>query len=1268
IAGSVVLTESLYQRLLVEPDSLETAVGHARRQLALDASTLDHASLQLHARAEHGSDTRPVAIRPYRGLLSFQKEDRRFFFGREQLQHALLQRIQEAREGRRPRFQVLAGASGSGKSSLALAGLRHELPPSAWDIRVLRPGQAHAETLQQLRQASTERPQLLIVDPLEELFTVMTPEARRLLATTLWSLSLEPERRVVVLATIRVDYLGRCGELVVDGEGTRLDTVMYSGAHRLFVSELQGEALRAAIEGPAHKVGLRFEPGLVDRLLQDVGQEPGSLPLLQYALDQLWEAREGARLTHGAYMALGGVAGALTRAADRLYSALSPEEQRQARALLVELVDFQYGPTPGTRRRGSLQHLRPTLPEARAAFERVLDTLLSARLLTRDEDDAGEEWLQLSHESLLRTWPVLEAWAQAERERLQHFRELRSWARAWWAHREDPDGGASYLLVGSRLGYAQDILRRYSEEPGEDVLRLLDASLESAESQHRADRLRLARLLALAMGVAVCMAGLAWTARQHEAREQRERREAQHHALRARDLIQLGVARTVLRDNPTLALLMLREIREPGLLQGWAQEVTEVLQQPLSQAVLRGHSEAVLHVELSPDGKHVVTASRDGTARLWRSGGEGPVVVLGPHEGPVYSATFHPVDGATVLTTSHDGMARLWRASDGHLLREFRHRGVVHGGVFSPDGRWLATASRDGLARMWPLESQGEPLELEHRGPVNTVVFSPDGQRLLTASQDGTARLWSLTAPRNARELLHPAPVLSATFDPEGSRVLTIARDGIARIWPVSGTSPPVLLAGHQGELTTARFSPDGRWVVTASQDSTARLWRADGRGEPRVLRGHQGAVRMATFGGPLGDRLLTVSSDTTARLWSLQEDEPPRVLRGHRSTLLWGAFGPDGKRIVTASIDATARVWSLDTAPDSLPLHEGGGFLWSVAIAPDGTRMATASQDGTVRLWSEEGRLLHVLSGHEQDVRSVVFSPDGKWLLTASLDGTARLWPSDGRVPGRRVLVSQREPLFGAVFSPDGQRVALASSPLATRILNVEGSRPPVPLEGHGDQVRSVSFSGDGRRLLTASQDGTARIWNAEGKLLTTLYGHDDWVFSAAFHPKDPTQVLTASQDGTARLWLVENGRVRGVQAVARHDAPVLWAGWSPEGSRFLTACADARARVWLTREPQQPHLVLSAHEGEVTSAAFSPRADEVRLITGSTDGTARLWSPREPLAVDTLRERLREASSACLTPWERQRHLGESPERAQEATTVCEQAHGREPSTTAP
>jgi WD40 repeat protein len=1149
----VVLTRALYEALLVTPSSLEDAVGHARQQLARDSASLDHVSLQLYARAAPGGDTRAVALRPYRGLLPFQREDHRFFFGREPLQRELVQRVHQALEGQRPRFQVLAGAAGTGKTSLALAGLWPALPADAWDVHVLTPGPGYAEALQPVRQAPATRHQLLLVDPFEEVFTQLTePEARRAFAADLWELSRDPERRVVVLVVIRVDCLGRCGELEVDAAGTRLDTVMYSDDHRLFVTGLTGDGLRAAIEGPARKVGLAFEPGLVDRLLQDVGQEPGALPLLQYALDQLWEGREGHELTHRAYAAIGGVAGALSRAADHLYAALSPEEQRQARGLLVQLVDLEPGPSAGTRLRVRLPRLLPAPGEARDAFERVLAALLTARLVTRQEDEAGEAWLRISHESLLRTWPPLLEWARADRERVQHFRELRSWAQAWLMHREDADGGVPYLLAGSRLGYAQGLLERYGESPSEDVRQLLEASQARAEARQRAFRRRMVGLLVAVSGVAVVMSGLG-------AREQHVRREAQRHALRARDLVRQGVARTLLHENPTLALLILREVEEPEALQGWDQDAAEVLQQPFSQAVLRGHDEAVVHVEVSPDGRLVATSSRDGTARLWTLDGKGMPRVLEGHGGPVHHATFSPPDGASLLTSSEDGTSRLWKTSDGTLLRVFKHHGAVRWGAFSPDGRWIATASQDGMARAWSLDSQAEPRVLEHQGAVHTVAFSPDGEQLVTASRDRTARLWSYQELASARALPHPSPLTSATFDPDGTHVLTASLDGTAYVWPLEKGAPPEVLTGHRAELTTARFSPDGQWVLTASLDGTALLRRVEDLQNPRRLNGHQEAIRMATFSGPPGEWILTVSSDTTARLWSTtHEAEPPRVLLGHRSTLLWGAFSMDGTRAVTGSVDETARVWRLDTARDSLPLQEDASFVWSVAFSPDGTRMATGSQDGKVRLWSSDRRLLHTLDAHEESAYSVAFSPDGTWLLTASPEGEAHLWPSDGSKAGRRPLVKQREPIFDVSFSPNGRRVALASSPGMTRIVSVRGPPRPVSLTGHGDAVRSVNFSGDGRQVVTASLDGTARVWSTGGRLLATLQGHDDWVLSAAFHPRNPSLVLTSSQDGTARVWRVEGGRggpghrhARGAGAVGR-----LEPGWEPV-RHLLRGCA---------------------------------------------------------------------------------------------------------------
>ncbi len=300
VAGSVVLAETLHRALLVDLHPLERAFTLTRTHLARRAEHLDWASLQLYARAADGDDTRPVVFCPYRGLLVFEARHRRFFFGRDAERRETLGDLQALIDADKPRFVVVVGASGTGKSSMVLSGVIPDvdrLKPrfkGPWDVQTMTPGAAPLATLHGLlsRRADT-RPLLLIVDQFEELFTQTTaPGARAAFVRELWSLS-GADTGLHVIVTLRVDFLGHCGDLIVDDTGLSLDRVAYDEAHRVFVARMAREQVRIAIEAPATRVGLTFAPGLLDRILADVGDEPGALPLLQYALGRLWANRRG---------------------------------------------------------------------------------------------------------------------------------------------------------------------------------------------------------------------------------------------------------------------------------------------------------------------------------------------------------------------------------------------------------------------------------------------------------------------------------------------------------------------------------------------------------------------------------------------------------------------------------------------------------------------------------------------------------------------------------------------------------------------------------------------------------------------------------------------------------------------------------------------------------------------------------------------------------------------------------------------------------------
>ncbi|MBN9684341.1 MULTISPECIES: nSTAND1 domain-containing NTPase [unclassified Corallococcus] len=1248
--GSVIFTRALYGELLGRHASLEQSLAVARGALRLEGARMDGCSLQLYARAGDGPDLRPFIFQPYCGLRPFEPGDERRFFGREPLRQTLRQRLEAAAAGQLPALQVMAGVSGSGKSSLLRAGLLPTLPPERWEITRLRAGDAG--TLETVRavKASPGKHRLVVVDPLDEAFTLLEEEARAELMRALWDASQARERGTVVLATLRMDYLARCAEVRLGADGPRLDAVLFEGERLLLVPEMTAVELREAIERPSWQQGILLEVGLTERLLQDVERQPGGLPLLAHTLERLWRLRDGRWLKHGAYQALDGVAGALAQELDRLYLGLGEEERHQVRQLFVELVDMRDGAAPFTSQRVGRARIQPRDVEARRAFDVALGRLLEGRVLVLGKGDGGEVFIEVAHEALLRHWSPLGEWIR-EAQALQRKRnELRTGAEAWRSHpRTAPSG--ERLLRGRHLEDALELRQTHPGELDEQMRLFIDASQEMASTLAR------------------------------EARRQQEQ---------LQDFARLIVADKLRREDPTAALLVLLEVREPEQHLSWTQTALEVFQQPIASAVLRGHRGQVRAATLSADGRWVATASSDGTARVWRADGTGLPKVLEGQGGEVLAVAFSP-DGQRVVMGSADRTAHVWPVEGGGGPEVLTgHLAEVVMVAFSPDGQRVVTASRDGTARVRRADGTGLPIVLQgHSQGLVAATFDSTGERVVTASRDGTARVWHTDGRGVLAVLAHPGELRAAVFSPNGTQVATASVDGTVRIWRVEGRDDPILLRSDSGFVNAVAFSPDGGLVVSAHADGMVRLWRADGKGGAMRLAGHGGEILSVAF-SPDGRWVLTASRDGTARVRSTEGGGLSAELRGHTDEVFSASFSSDGEQVVTASRDGTARVWRWRTQPRALTLQRRAGTVQSLAFSPWEDLLATGHADGTARLWClRSGMDLVEFKGHRAEVRTVAFSPDGQRVVTASDDGTARVWSADG--PGEHVVLQGHTGrVVAAAFSPEGERVVTASWDATARVWRADGQGEPVVLQGHTQFLRTAVFSPDGQRVVTASDDGTARVWRADGQgEPVVLQGHSGRVVAAVFSP-DGERVATASWDGTARVWRADG---RGEPMVLRgHEQALVSVEFSQDGAHVLTASQDRTVRVWSAEgrgeavmvrghtarfhprgtwvvnaagdgtvqvwptDGSGESLVLSGNGDRVTGAVFSPGGD--MLAIAATDGSARVWK----LGGNSLREQLRQLTSASLEVRQRQRYLGERLDEAREAHAREEQTWGRQ------
>lgn len=613
----------------------------------------------------------------------------------------------------------------------------------------------------------------------------------------------------------------------------------------------------------------------------------------------------------------------------------------------------------------------------------------------------------------------------------------------------------------------------------------------------------------------------------------------------------------------------------------------------------------------STDGARFVTASADGTARIFSAGNGAPVSPPLRHGAKVNFAEFNR-DGHLVITAAANGVCGIWDAASGVSKRKLQgHSAELLFSRFSPDSRRAATGDSAGTVRIWDVES-GEMLYLvQERGtPLTALAFSPDGSRLVVASEDGVARLWDPETPQPVGEpLTHKASIHSAAFSRDGNLLITTSKDTTAQVWNAR-TSRPIGLLRHDGTLTHGEFSPDGRMVVTTSMDNSARIWDIEsGTLLAQPLRQAEGLVH-ASFSAD-GRRLVTASDDGFVQIWDIQ----PRRCKGFvlhpEPGVTSVSFSSDGESALGTFLDGTVRVWNSrtgvllgDPLVNPVPAHFG-------EFSREGNRVTVALEDGSARVWDlRTGRFIATETPHSKPSPVARFSPDGGKILTASEDGTARVW--DART-GKAItaLLRHEAQILTALFSPDGGLVLTASEDRTARIWDAKTGAPlGVPLP-HNNHVKWAEFSPNGDRVVTASTDNTAQIWDTRtGSPLGPRLVHARIVEKATFSP-DGRRVATGSLDRTARVWNAETGEA--LTSDLKHGSPVSRLAFSPDGKRVLTGCWDGFVRVW-DSGTGRPLTEWLDTEGWLSSACFDSTGEHI--MTGAKG--VRIWDiPAAPTPV---------------------------------------------------
>jgi len=900
----------------------------------------------------------------------------------------------------------------------------------------------------------------------------------------------------------------------------------------------------------------------VERILDDVGEEPGNLPLLEFALTLLWERQTYGLLTHAGYEETGRVEGALARYADEVYAELDESEKDQARQVFVQLVRPGEG-TEDTRRVAA----RSELGEVNWA---LVQHLADQRLAVTGRDEAGIETAEVAHEALIQGWWVLQGWMQADRAFRTWQERLRAALRGWEA--SEADEGA--LLRGAPLVEAERWLAERGAELSPVEAGYIEASIRLRERrQAERDRRRRRIITGLATGLvfALILALLAW--------QQWQRAEGEEgKALRQASI---GLASQALAEidgsYPERAIPLALEALEDF---------------PYTWQAERALGQAVLEYRLQ--------------------------LVMAGLTGDIYAVAWSP-DGTRIAATSSDSTSIVWDGRTGERLATLLgHEGDVFNLSWSPSGEAIATASEDGTARIWDATTGEELFTLSgHQGPVNAVVWSSSGDRVVTVSDDATARVWDMVTGKELLVLTHEAPTMAAAWSPAawspvGNQVAVGDLSGEVVVWDGETGEQLVSLDGHAGAVNDVSWAPSADRIATASDDHTARVWDASTGEALQELTGHKYEVWRARW-SPAGDRLVTTALDASTQVWDPYTGEAVMSFDPGDGIHLYADvdWSPSGDQVATIrSSLGSITVLDVETGVQVLTLAGHMAKVTSLDWSPTEPLIVTASEDKTVRVWDVAPRT-RVLTGIEGVVFGIAWSPSGDRLAAASLDGTARIWDV---ASGEELLVLRGPAEMGGVmWSPSGD--LLVTDPwFADPTIVVWDVSPSSATYGEELFAMESHYGGIGRswspiddRFITTGFDGTARIWDATtGEALLNFEGHGGKAVTGADWSPDGKQIVTSCEDGDALVWDPDTGEV--LLALEVEEASWMTrAAWSPDGRRIATYSEDTTGgRVWDASNGELL-LTFSGHTASVFGLDWS--ATGKRLLTVSNDGTARIW-----------------------------------------------------------
>jgi len=1200
---------------------------------------------------------------PYKGLRAFQESDASDFYGRETLIKLLLTRMAEDHEY--ARFLAVVGPSGSGKSSVVKAGVlpalrQGGLPGSEnWFVTEMLPGVNPLEELQtallsvaanpvenvtqrvaadpaalnevvnQILPGSDDSELVLVIDQFEEVFTQSTESSGRQLLDGLQHAIKAENSRLRVIVTLRADFYDR--PLMVQ------DFSQLMQQRTEVVVPMTVDELERAITAPARAVKVFFQQGLAAQIVSEVNEQPGVLPMLQYALTELFERREGQILTTAAYQEIGGVLGALARRAEEIYVQLDEVRQEAVRQLFLRLVTLGEG-TEDTRRR-ALQSEIISAAANPEIMQEIIDSFGSYRLLTYDRDPVTRgPTVEVAHEALIREWKRLRDWLDASREDVRLQRLLSAAATEWIeSGREN-----SFLLRGGRLVQFEDWTKTttiamtaeehtYVQASIEERQREEELERQRQEQQRRLEkraqqRMRLVVVILTLAAIGGAILSFFIFQQSQEAVAAQQTSEA-NYLLAVTSAAEAAIANITSEANLSLAAT---NAADAIAAQAEAQEQANLAVTAQSEAQeneLRAVEAQEIAVREAEEAQSLALAASAGQL-VENNSPLALALAIEANNVPNPSLQAQRV----LISVVYDAPRRGYE-SDGGSINDV----ILLG---EPDNRQAFTANNDGTITKWDLED-GEVIMTfsGHTESVNSIDLSSNGSLLASGSDDNTIIIWDANTGEIIYRLAeHDASVTTVAFNATNTQLASGSEDTNMIIWNVNDGSVRERVEGGPTTINHVEFSPRGQNIVVAFEDAL-RMWNTsrstfvefvepleEGSDEIQISR-----VRYATFSDD-GLFILSSGDETDARpqLWEVGSGTLIQEYPVHNGPVNSVAFSPDGQTVLSASDDFTLILSERETGEQIRQFYAHQSRVTQAVFDATGDAVLSVSGAGIMHLWdtAESAEYQRIENAHDDGVSNILFTPQDE-MLTSAYDGKIRFWnfensELDDEINLGRPDIPQTTLEFYYVADKAEATVLWGATDM--RLLDVETGEVLQQFVASEERawLEDIAISPDGTRAIWAggyffrdqlvqfTRAGLLVMWDTESgeiiryfgeELLFPAEGNDISVTAVDFSPDGQT-IVAGLDNGNILMWDINTGEL--VQEFDGHSDRVTELSFDATGMGLLSGAEDRALILWQVETGQILRRFIG-HTGAINDVAFSP--DELTIISGAEDSRLILW-----------------------------------------------------------